>query len=475
MNKKLTFFLFLLYGLNALAQDTHYWSADYSAAGFITPGAVIANNKDSSVLFYNPALLAFSKRSSASFSGNLYSLQNIYIKNGVGAGKNLSSTSPSIIPQIVSGVVHIKGDKPFTLGYALTHNTILDYNVTQQKEGNFNILNDSYSPGSEYFLGQYQMQNRISETSGILSTGFKLTDQLALGFGTEATIHNQFYNNVYSARAFINDGTNAIFPPYSNTEESYLGKYTNIGIRFKAGLSYDLSKSHFGVLITSPLVHLYGKGSILSDYVITDLHLAGVVTNLLANSRQDNLKAMWKMPFSAALGYSYDINGGQLYFAGEYFAGVSEYNNLEASDEYFTKPANSVLFSSSLLALKDVRKSVIDFGVGYSFVLRENVMGYVSARADQSYADDSLFKDDIGYISHTTSWNNYDWGFGANIKRRRSNLRTGLLFTYGKTDQYLQPYNFDNINEGNVLAGESQNTSARTLGVKLMMAYIYNF
>ena len=474
MNKKLTFLLLLLCGFKAFSQDTHYWSADYSAAGFITPGAVIANNKDSSVLFYNPALLAFSKRSSASFTGNLYALQNIYIKNGVGAGKNLSSTSPSIIPQIVSGVIHINSDKPFTLGYALTHNTILDYSVTQQKEGNFNVLNDSYSPGPEYFLGQYQMQNRISETSGILSAGFKLSDQLALGFSTEGTIHNQFYNNVYSARAFINDGTNAVFPPYSNTQQSYLGKYTNVGIRFKAGVSYDLNKSHLGVLITSPLVHLYGKGSILSDYVVTDLHLTSVI-NFLANSRQDDVKAMWKMPFSAALGYSYDINGGQLYFAGEYFAGISEYNNLQATDEYFTKPANSLLYSSNLLVLKDARKSVIDFGIGYSFVLHENVTGYISARIDQSYADDTLFKDDNGYSSHTTSWNNYDWGFGANIKRRRSNLRTGLLFTYGKTDNYLQSYNFDNVNEDNVLAGEPQKTIARTLGVKLMMAYIYNF
>jgi len=39
----------------ASAQDAHYWSNNYGPGVFLTPGSVIASNRDSGVLFYNPS------------------------------------------------------------------------------------------------------------------------------------------------------------------------------------------------------------------------------------------------------------------------------------------------------------------------------------------------------------------------------------------------------------------------------------
>ncbi len=61
------------------AQDANYWSADYGPAGFFTPGAVIANNNDSGVLFYNPALLGLSHKSATTLSGTVYHYESIKI------------------------------------------------------------------------------------------------------------------------------------------------------------------------------------------------------------------------------------------------------------------------------------------------------------------------------------------------------------------------------------------------------------
>jgi hypothetical protein len=56
--KKLIFLIANVIVLGAHAQDANYWTSNYGVGGYLNPGATIANNGDSGVLFYNPALLA---------------------------------------------------------------------------------------------------------------------------------------------------------------------------------------------------------------------------------------------------------------------------------------------------------------------------------------------------------------------------------------------------------------------------------
>ncbi|MES1225363.1 MAG: hypothetical protein ABUT20_58320 [Bacteroidota bacterium] len=161
--------LSVIFFIPSYSQDANYWQSDYSPGGFLTPGAVIANNKDSGVMFYNPALLAYAKKSSASISGNIYQYQSTKIKDGVGAGLNLSSSGGSIIPLMASNVLALKLKKPFTVAYALVNSPVIDYQVTQRKDTKQNVLDDSYSPGNEVFIGQFVQQNSITETEGILA------------------------------------------------------------------------------------------------------------------------------------------------------------------------------------------------------------------------------------------------------------------------------------------------------------------
>ncbi len=43
---------------------------------------------------------------------------------------------------------------------------------------------------------------------------------------------------------------------------------------------------------------------------------------------------------------------------------------------------------------------------------------------------------------------------GANVKRRKFNLRPGLLLSYGASNKYMQAINFDNPKDTNLLVGE---------------------
>jgi len=62
----------------------------------------------------------------------------------------------------------------------------------------------------------------------------------------------------------------------------------------------------------------------------------------------------------------------------------------------------------------------------------------------------------------------------VNVKKRKFNFRAGLLFTYGTTNKYLQPINFDNPNEDNTMQGNPVLTKARHFSAGLMLGYIYN-
>lgn len=223
MLRNFSIFLVSLSGMLQLnAQDANYWASGYGAGGFFTPGAVIANNHDSGVLFFNPALLAYDKRNAASISGTIYQWQSISIKNGAGSGLHLKSTHESIVPLIASHTVHLKTKKPFTLVYALVHTPVINFQASEYKDEKLNALDDTYSPGVENFIGQYTTSNNIRQTTALASAGFTILPRLAAGLSVEAQIRNQSYFLNYSSQVIINNGDTIGFPSFTTVSEYYL-------------------------------------------------------------------------------------------------------------------------------------------------------------------------------------------------------------------------------------------------------------
>ncbi|HWV66096.1 hypothetical protein, partial [Chitinophaga sp.] len=278
----LTGIIFLCISQLLFAQDANYWSDGYGPGGFFTPGAVIANNKDSGVLFYNPALQALTKRKTASISGTVYQVESIKMKNGAGTGKDLHSRITSSVPQMLSGIVSIGRRKPVYFGYALTHTSVLNYNVSQQQDAKLDVIEGSGSPGLEYYVGQYNFQNLTRETSALISTGFQLSSRWAIGFMAEGQSRSQHYSEAFTSRALVNDSTSSMLPLASN-EGAYQVDYHHIGLKLKIGLSYEAGRHHLGLLFSSPLIHLSGSGTLLSNNAVANVHfIDGDPVNLLA-------------------------------------------------------------------------------------------------------------------------------------------------------------------------------------------------
>ncbi|HLK30375.1 MAG TPA: hypothetical protein VKT28_17465 [Puia sp.] len=474
-NKLLLIFLVIISSFQTKAQDANYWQSDYGPGGFLTPGAVVSYNKDSGVMFYNPALLAYANKSAASISGNIYQYQSTKIKDGIGTGLDLKTSGGSVIPLMASNVISLKLKKPFTIAYALINSPIMNYSVTQRKDTKQNVLNDSYSPGSEVFVGQYAEQNVLNETKGLLSIGFKVAPKFAAGITLEGQIRKQNYQFGYSSRALAND----TLPVHMlvNVQENYQVSYLHVGMRFKAGFSYDPSDNHhFGLMVSSPLLRIAGSGTLQSDLIVNNLKLDTSITDyLLANTRQTGLKSKYKLPLSIAFGYTLSLERWQIYVSAEYFNKVKDYNIITPTDDNFLRIDTSLnLGGSQLIRLKDVHKSLINYSIGISHPLSDRVTGYISARTDFNYADTKLYGDNDGYPSNISDWNDYHFQIGANITKRKFNLRGGLLFTYGTTNKYMQYVNFDNPSELNVLSGVPHTTKASHFIAGFMLSYIHN-
>lgn len=460
---------------NGYAQDANYWSSSYGPGAYFSPGSVIARNRDSGVLFYNPALLALQPKNAASITGTIYQLEKIKLKSGAGSQFPLQSASTNIVPLIASNSLTLKTRNPISVVYAIVSSTILDFNVNQRRDAIANVLDDSYSPGNETFIGQYSNVNQISQTGAIAALGWKTGRGTSLGFSVEGWLRKQDYLLDTKTRAVFNtSGTG--FPPVASVTQYYQVGSQHIGLRAKLGLAHDLDeRNHIGWMITTPLQRIAGKSTLLSDLEINNIKLSTSDVYLLANTRQEGLKTTWKMPLSIAAGYSHDTRNGQIYFALEYFLKVKEYNVITPLPENFIRPdTNSQQSTIDLLKMKDARKAVLNASVGARYHLSPVLTLYGSFRTDFTYAKDSLYRDSDGFRVYTSSWNNYHLQFGANMSRRKFSIRSGLMFTYGGRNNYRQEINFDQPNESNLLQGVLGTTTARHWLAGLLISYIHN-
>ncbi|WP_421938855.1 hypothetical protein [Pedobacter sp.] len=372
----------LCFSFSLKAQDSHYWSSNFSAAGFLAPGATVVNNLDSGVYYLNPALMAWSSKTATSISANVYDYSRVKITNGVGHGKDLTATSTRIIPQLVSKTFKLNKDHPLTFGFALIQNPMQDFRASQRMDKRINVLNDSYSPGNEAYVGQFDQNSKVTETYAQLSAGIKISKKLALGATVEGNIRKQVVGSNFSSKAIFNNdpgNTNAFFPKVASNEIYTQSNYTHMGLKLKLGASYESAAHHFGLVLSSPQLKLHGTGAVLSDLSINNLTFNGtnIDLNILASTRQTKLKTTWKTPLSIAAGYAYDYGKGQINLTAEFFAGLKSYTILKADDALFIKNSDAqapVDTDQGSLDLNDERKRIFNIGMGYSRSLNPTVV-----------------------------------------------------------------------------------------------------
>ncbi|HEX8676379.1 MAG TPA: hypothetical protein VF700_04115 [Segetibacter sp.] len=156
---------------------------------------------------------------------------------------------------------------------------------------------------------------------------------------------------------------------------------------------------------------------------------------------------------------------------------MKQYNLVQPRNEKFIRPdtGNVSGFTSQLLRLKDEHNPIINFALATIFPIKDKLTGYFSLRTNFNYLANGLFTNVEGYRANIGIWDMYHMQIGANFKKRKFNMRAGILLSYGSAGDYMQDVNFDNPNENNYLVGDRHATRATEVSAGLMFAYIYNF
>ncbi len=476
----LSLFIMYLFVQQGKGQDVNYWQSPYNPGGMLTPGAVIAYDGDSGLYYFNPALLAIKPKSSISVSADIYDFHSLKIKNGVGTSKNLKSSGFAINPLMVAGTLSFKMNKTISLGYALIQDPLFSFESTQREDTKKQVLDDSYSPGTEYLVANFWGSNIVRRTVASGSVAVRLNKKLCIGLTIEGRFRNQYMGEQYIVRALINTpDTSRYIYPMTSVGSSYSISYWHAAMRFKGGVSYDEDKHHIGLIVTSPLLSVKGKATLTSEVAVSDLHVldgSNTVYNLLASGRQEKLPVKYKIPLSIGAGYAYDYDKGQFYVSGEYFLPVRAYNIVTPRNESFIRPDTGGvrLLTSSLLQFWSSNNSLFNWSVGMSYKVNDVIKSYISLSSDYNYAGKDAPEANAGVNSNTSTWDLYHCQLGANIKRRKANLHAGVVLTYGAGSNYYQPVNFDNPNESNILRGEILAVKGSFFSAGLLLSYIHN-
>ncbi len=364
MKKLLIATVCVLLVVRVAAQDTHYWSQQFSTRSALLGGSVVAGTNDNTVIYYNPGALGFIDTGSISINANLYQIENIKILNALGKEADFKSSQIGTVPLLVGGMLRNR-NSAWKIGYGLISPVSFNFKATARLDGSYPVVETAESSGNEDLIGQQDTSTKLSEIALGIGAGRKLNDYWSFGFTGFFQVRSQTYSKSSLVRAYLNDEDNTLV---STTVLQQLSYY-NVRFIPKFGLAYRKQGWAAGITLTLPALSMFGNGTVAGD--ATASNIKSVTTNerfdFVTNDRQEKLKTKYKSPLSVAVGLSRTFNRSQLHFSAQYFGKVAEYNIIQAKSAAFARPADAYpdFTSDEFLRVRTAANSVFNFAIGY--------------------------------------------------------------------------------------------------------------
>lgn len=469
-------FLFLIIPCFAITQDYHYWSEQFGARAALLGGAMIANPEDNTAVFYNPAALGMLESSSISVNATVYKAQLTYLENLAGQGNSDQYIRYVYYPQMLSGMLPLKKDSRFKLGYVL----MTRFNDRQRYNTRVTDVTDVMEdiPGDEYYVGAFEMYKSIDEQWGGLGLGYRLSDKISLGITQFVSYRYQDYRKSIYARA-IPVVDSDYFLSSINSYEDFV--YFNWRILWKLGISISLENLDMGFTITTPTLNIYGDNDVQREISFSNLPNfigEGIVLDFLAIDRQESIGTHYKLPWSFGAGLKYVSGTTSFNLALEYFTAINEYNISKADQRPVIYPpsiyTDELIGKVDFLSVKGKNNAVFNVALGMEKQMSEKVDMLLGARTN--FSSFRNIPDTDGIIMLGRTWDLYHLSGGITYKFQKSALTAGLDLMFGYKDNMTNYVNFNDPKDYHGLLNiPEDNMRAIDLGGSFIIGYTYYF
>jgi long-subunit fatty acid transport protein len=481
-------FVFVFVIVQSFSQDTHYWTYRYGTRAVLMGGPAVGGLEDNSSVIYNPALLSLVKSTSISINSNVYQVVNINVKDGAGAGQDVTSNQFSAVPVTVSGLIKKKKTSRLTMGYAIIVPTEFTFKASAREEGLKDIDQLSsglQSPGDEEYVGQFSINTRLSENQGAFAFAYKINDQWSVGLTNQFIYRAHNYAKNELNRMILNNASATLV----STGESQSVEYANLRYVPKLGFAFTSGNWSVGVAINFPSLNVTGVGTIARDVIATNLNIqpdntkVRIPLNIAVNDRETKLSTTYKSPLSISAGLVYKSGNTTIAASAEWFDKVSLYNIMSPIGAPFKRPTNLTVDSQNFLQLNASNKSVTNFAIGIEHQLNEKVSISTGFRTNNSFYD-RVFDDRITDRNKKnvnsnplnldiSSWNMYHVVIGGTFKKERRDLSIGVNFSWADKGAIKQFANFENPTEQTFLLGQRVSTTAEFFSYGILLGYTF--
>ncbi|MCB9892840.1 MAG: hypothetical protein H6839_00155 [Planctomycetes bacterium] len=455
------------------AQDNHYWTHQFGTRASLMGGALIGGVDDTSAVYYNPGRLGWISNDSLKVSANGYQLATLTVKDGVGKGKDFTSTQGDIVPLSASGVF-LFGQPGLALGFHILARQFSDVSASARREARFNVIDDARSAGDEDYIGAFQFDSSTEEYWAGLGFGWAPTDWLSLGVTHFGCLRFEEQNYDITTRA-VGAGS-ATFGA-----DNIAGfDVWNVRMLWKFGVAAEFGGLRMGLTVTTQSLNLFGGATVRRQITVDDLDIDGDGSgnDFEANDRRDGVSTRYRSPWSFGTGVDYDFGPVVLAVAAEWFLPVGKYAVVSPNgDKAFFLGGVSTESSRELLTVYDGKRGAFNFSIGLQTEFGKDWQGYWSMRRDA--AADYVDWDEKVHFGIST-WDLFHFATGVAFTTRQDDgnpkheLMIGLQFSLGN-GRTTQPVNFDTPREDLLLTGRTRRTDISYFAISLIVGYTYYF
>ena len=454
--------------LNKLnAQTVNYWSWNFNTPSTLLAGAVVGGGSGPSSIYYNPALINFDNVASLSISANIFSFQFFKINNIAGDGLDVSNIKFKIQPRFLSYVLPSK-NKKLGMEFAFISPVTEDIEYTLQHFDEIDII--ERMEGLETYSGYLNYGRKYDDTWGGFGLSYEFSKRFYIGGSSFFSYKSLKYHNIRSASAFQESDSvyiNQVLEPSYFAQNSFTEElnYWDASMIFKFGLHFlsENEQLSFGVNITSPNIPIMGRADVRKDYEKSDVfdnESDSFTPNEILIEHEESVKTRIKTPFSVALGFQYLTKNKNNFFSltVEYFHNIEQYSIIETTDTNNKLPNyfDGLIGENDFLPYYFEARSVTNIAFGLKQYLTPTVYIFGGFRTDFSAAveDNFRFSGNTFKVSQL-QLNKYHFTIGPVLTIKRSEVVTGIQYTFGGNKNFPNVINYKNPVEYIPLTGQS--------------------